>query len=101
IDANGGAYGVEVVTPSGTASSTSGPSVTVSHCEIVNATAGGVFGSNWTVDRCQIHEMGSDATDGAWNTTLTNSWIYNIGKSAGSHADGYQNAGGQNVVIEG
>lgn len=101
IDANNGTYGVEVITPSGTASSTTGPSVTITDTEITNAASGAIFGSNWTAQRVQIHEMGSDATDGAWNCKLLDSWIYNIGKSAGSHADGFQSVGGQNIVIMG
>lgn len=92
IDAAGGTYGVQVL---------SGGSVTLEDGEIINAMGGGVFGNNWTALRLNIHEMGSDATDGGGNNTLEDCWIHDIGMSPGAHADGIQLNNGDNIVIEG
>jgi hypothetical protein len=91
IDADGGTYGVQVVSGS----------VTIEDGQITNAMGGAVFGNNWTALRLNVFNMGSDAFDGGGNNTLEDCYIHNIGMSAGAHADGIQLNNGDSIVIEG
>jgi hypothetical protein len=101
INAMGNDYGIVVITPKGTASDPSGPSVTATDGEVTNAMSGGLFGSNWHAQRLHLHDMGSDASDAGWNCSLVDSFIERIGMTATSHADGIQCVNGQNILISG
>lgn len=98
IDAQGSDYGINVV---GGTSDLSGVSATIQDGEIKNANQAAIFGQDWTSKNLHVHEMGSDAFKGGWNTQLIASWIHNIGSAPLAHADGFQSVNGQNVVISG
>lgn len=98
LNANGADYGINVI---GATSDSTGVSLIASNGEITNAMQAGIFGQGWTGQNLNVHNMGADATKGGWNTTLTNSWIHQIGSSPGAHADGFQVVNGQNILVQG
>lgn len=88
-----GSYGIQVLNGSG--------GVVITNSQIRNCSQGGIFGNNWTAQKCKIFDMGSDATDGGGNNLLESCWISRIGMTAGSHSDGFQSNNGTNIIIQG
>lgn len=72
----------------------------VENVEITDALAAGITGSNYTLRRSRIHEMGADAIKVYSNVLIEHNYIRHLGTDPGSHADGIQMTTGSNVVIQ-
>lgn len=72
----------------------------IEDCEIVNSSSSGVFGSNFTARRLEIHEMYSDAIKPITNCLVESCYVHHIGRAVGSHADAVQSRdGGSNMTF--
>jgi len=63
--------------------------------EISNVGGTGIYGSDWTGRRLNIHDIGQDGIKASGNVTLEHSWLHGLG-DAGTHADGVQTRKGFN-----
>ena len=61
----------------------------------------GVTGSNYTVERVHLHNLGGDAFKADGNNWIEACYIHDIGQSPGAHGDGVQMMGGSGQTIVG
>jgi len=92
ISANGALYGITVGLGeySGTV---------IQNGEIAGASSAGIFGSNFTARRVQIHEIGGDGIKARDNVLVEGCWIHHVGTRAGAHADGNQTRMGKGITF--
>lgn len=67
--------------------------------EIYGMRSAGVFGSDFTLRRANIHDSGNDAVKPGRNVVIENSWFHRLGSLPDAHADGVQMVSGGNVII--
>ena len=73
----------------------------IEDCEIHDCYIG-IYGHDFTVQRCNIYEMGQDGVVAAGsNGNVLNCYIHDLGTIPGEHADGIQLSQGRNWVIKG
>lgn len=65
--------------------------------EISEVNGTGIFGSDWTGRRLDIHDIGQDGIKASGNIVLENSWLHKMG-DMGTHADGIQTRKGSNFT---
>jgi hypothetical protein len=75
--------------------------IIIDKCEITGATSAGVYGEGFTLTASEIHHIGADATKPGNNSVVKANWFHHLGLAAGSHADGCQIIGSQNIQITG
>ncbi|CAN5579268.1 hypothetical protein BH10PLA1_BH10PLA1_07570 [soil metagenome] len=93
LDASGGMYCVR---------SDYASNITISHCELVNATMAAVWGSGYTASDNYVHQCAGDAFKAGSNAVIQGNYVTALGWNAPSaHADGVQLAGGSNITISG
>lgn len=69
--------------------------------EITDAQSAGVYGSNFTARRLNIHNMGNDAYKPFRNVVIEAGYAHHLGYISDSHADGVQMVVGGKVVARG
>jgi hypothetical protein len=67
--------------------------------EVVGASAAAFYGSDFTLRRLDIHDVGNDAVKSSRNVTMEYCWIHHLGTTPDSHADGNQTRGGGNIIL--
>lgn len=66
----------------------------VEDCELRNMGSAGIYGSNFTARRLNIHDSDGDGLKPSANCLVESCWIHHLGKGDGAHADGVQTHGG-------
>ena len=75
--------------------------IIIDKCEITGHKEAGVYGSGFTMTASEIHHMGADGAKPQSDSVLQGNWFHHLGTSSGSHADGCQVRGSDNIRIEG
>jgi prepilin-type N-terminal cleavage/methylation domain-containing protein len=88
----GGTYGVRCDGAS---------NIIIENCEITGASSAGVYGSGVTLTASEIHHIGADGVKPGSNSVIQGNWFHHLGLADGSHADGVQVRGDDNIKIEG
>lgn len=96
-----GSTGVVAIQGTGTAVT----GIVVQNCELDGNgndwPSGMISGNNYTLSNSYLHGALGDAIAGRYDVTIENNYITDLGKSATSHADGFQISQGSNFVIRG
>ncbi|MEZ6003178.1 MAG: LamG-like jellyroll fold domain-containing protein [Planctomycetota bacterium] len=69
--------------------------------EIYNVDSAGVYGSNFSAFRLNIHESGGDGIKTVSNALVEACWVHHLGMNPGAHADCNQTRQGGNLIFRG
>jgi prepilin-type N-terminal cleavage/methylation domain-containing protein len=75
--------------------------IIIENCEITGHKSAGVYGSGFTLLTSEIHHIGADGAKPGNNSVVQGNWFHHLGVNDGSHADGCQVIGSDNIRIEG
>ena len=75
--------------------------IVIEDCELTGSAGAAVYGWNWTMRRCYVHDHQADGCKPRDNCTIEQSYFTRIGLSSSAHADVFQISGGTNIAITG
>jgi 3-phytase len=71
------------------------------NCEMKNMASCSVYGSNFSMYSCYVHDSQGDGIKPGQNVLIQGCYLTRLGMSDGAHADGVQIRGGSNIKIIG
>lgn len=73
--------------------------VVIEDGELTGSHIAALYGANFTARRLNIHDVGADGIKALSDCVVDSCYIHDLGMDPGTHADGVQMSGGENVKI--